>query len=110
MLCASGSKILAQTFAARVTDDSMRPVLSAGSIVAIDRSSTDPQALQGRIVAVRFEETPMIRWLDVSGRHVILRPNFPGREFPIVPLEINRKSPSPIIGPVVCSWNRFSEV
>ena len=28
----------------------------------------------------------MIRWLEVSGRHVILRPNQQGREYPLVPV------------------------
>ena len=98
-----------QTIAARLIDDAMYPVLPVGSIVAIDRSVTDPRRLQGRIVAACPEETPMIRWLDVSGRHLILRPNLPGREFPLVPLEINRDGPSPILGEIVCSWNRFRE-
>ncbi len=29
----------------------------------------------------------MIRWLDVSGRHVILRPNQNGKDFPLIPVE-----------------------
>ena len=29
----------------------------------------------------------MIRWLDISGRHVILRPNQTGKEFPLIPVE-----------------------
>jgi hypothetical protein len=98
-----------RTIAVRVTDDAMHPVLPAGSIAAIDRSMTDPRALQGRIVAASPEGTPMIRWLDVSGRHLVFRPNLAGRPFPLVPFEINRDGPSPIIGPVVCSWNRFHD-
>ena len=98
-----------RTIAARLIDDAMYPVLPVGSIVAIDRSVTDPRRLHGRIVAACPEETPMIRWLDVSGRHLILRPNLPGREFPLVPLEVNRDGPSPILGEIVCSWNRFRE-
>ena len=35
----------------------------------------------------------MIRWLEVSGRHVILRPNLQGREFPLVPVEIDDDGP-----------------
>ena len=49
----------------------------------------------------------MIRWLEVSGRHMILRPNLQGREFPLVPLEIDEEGPSAIIGQVVWSWSRF---
>ena len=31
----------------------------------------------------------MIRWLEVSGRHMILRPNQQGREYPLVPVELD---------------------
>jgi hypothetical protein len=98
-----------QTIAVRLLDDAMHPILPEGSIVAIDRSVTDSSRLHGQIVAARPEGTPMIRWLEVSGRHMIFRPNQSGREFPLVPLEINRGSPSPIIGQVVWSWSRFRE-
>ena len=40
-----------ETVGVRLDDDAMHPILPAGSIVAIDRSVTDPQQLQGRIVA-----------------------------------------------------------
>jgi hypothetical protein len=96
-----------QTIAVRLIDDAMHPILPAGSIVAIDRSVTDPRGLHGQIVAACPERTPMIRWLEISGRHMVFRPNHPGREFPLVPLEMQRGGPSPIIGQVVCSWNRF---
>lgn len=98
-----------QTIAARVPDDAMHPILSAGSIAAIDRSVTDPHRLQGTVVAACPDERPMIRWLELSGRHMILRPNQASREFPIIPIELSPDGPSPIIGPVVCSWNRFRD-
>ena len=97
------------TIGVRMTDDAMHPILPAGSIVAIDRSMTNPIQLHGRIVAACPEGRPMIRWLEVSGRHVILRPNLQGREFPLVPVEIDDESPSCIIGQVVWSWSRFSD-
>ena len=66
----------------------MHPILPAGSIVAVDRSVTDPLKLHGQIVAARPDNgVPMIRWLDVSGRHVILRPNQSGKDFPLIPVE-----------------------
>jgi hypothetical protein len=92
-----------------MVDDSMHPILPAGSIVAIDRSMTDPLALHGRIVAARTEAVPMIRWLEISGRHMILRPNQQGREFPLVPVDLEDASSTFIIGQVVWSWSRFSE-
>ena len=75
-----------ETIATRLTDDAMHPILPAGSIVAVDRSVTDPRKLHGQIVAASPDGVPMIRWLDLSGRHVDLRPNqTSGREFPLIP-------------------------
>ena len=51
----------------------------------------------------------MIRWLDVHGRHIILRPNYNvGRDFPLIPIELDERAPV-IIGQVVWSWSRFGE-
>ena len=79
-----------ETIATRLTDDAMHPILPAGSIVAVDRSVTDPRKLHGQIVAARPESVPMIRWLDLSGRHVILPPNQTGRDFPLIPVDFER--------------------
>ena len=36
----------------------------------------------------------MIRWLDVHGRHIILRPNHNvGREYPLIPVELDDAAP-----------------
>ena len=100
----------AETVATRLTDDAMHPILPAGSIVAVDRSVTDPRALHGQIVAARPGGVPMIRWLDVSGRHVILRPNNSnGREFPLIPVEYDQSASELIVGQVVWSWSRFGQ-
>jgi hypothetical protein len=98
-----------QTVAVRMTDDSMHPILPSGSIAAIDQSVTDPRVLRDRIVAARPEGVPMIRWLDVRGRHLILRPNQPGPAFPLVPVEMEDDDAVLLIGQVVWSWSRFSE-
>jgi hypothetical protein len=98
----------AETVATRLTDDAMHPILPSGSIVAVDRSITDPRALHGQIVAARPGGVAMIRWLDVSGRHVILRPNNAGgREFPLIPVEYDQYGSDLVIGQVVWSWSRF---
>lgn len=97
-----------ETVSVRLDDNSMGPILPEGSVVAIDRALTDPEQLQGRMVAANPEGKPMIRWLDISGRHVILRPNQTGREFPMIPIEIADLDPDIIIGQVVWSWSRFS--
>lgn len=98
-----------RTIAARLDDDSMSPILPSGSIVAIDRSDVHPPDLQGKIVAACVEGQPLIRWLDVSGRHLILRPNQPGGAFPLVPVDLDRPGSSAVLGRVVWSWSRFNE-
>jgi len=99
----------AETIGTRLVDDAMNPILPAGSIVAVDRSVTDPLKLHGRMVAARADGVSMIRWLDVSGRHVILRPNNPGGEFSLIPLELGEAGHHIIIGQVVWSWSRFNQ-
>jgi hypothetical protein len=98
------------TVALRVEDDAMHPILPAGSVVAIDRSVREPGGLEGRIVAARVEGRAVIRWLELSGRHLILRPNRPGPGSPTVALEPSAlgSGPGPILGQVVWSWSRFS--
>ncbi len=98
-----------QTVGVRLTDDAMNPILPSGSIAAIDRSINDPMELRGRIVAACPDGIAMIRWLDVSGRHLILRPNQGGHEFPLVPVEMGEDATNVVIGQVVWSWSRFSE-
>jgi len=98
-----------RTVATRLDDDSMAPMLPAGSIVAIDRSITHAPELQGKIVAACVDGRPLIRWLDVSGRHLILRPNQPGGKFPLVPIDQDRADSSVLLGRVVWSWSRFGE-
>jgi hypothetical protein len=50
----------------------------------------------------------MIRWLDISGRHLIFRPNQPSREHPLIPIELDDLAPSPILGQIVWSWSCFN--
>lgn len=98
-----------QTIGVRMIDDAMNPILPIGSVAAIDRSMTNPLLLHGRIVAARPEGVPIIRWLEVSGRHMILRPNQQAREFPLVPVDLEDPDSAPILGQVVWSWSRFSD-
>jgi hypothetical protein len=97
-----------ETVAVRLEDDAMHPILPAGSVAAVDQTITDPDQLQGRLVAAAPEGQAMIRWLELSGRHLILRPNQPSREFPIIPMERGGNGATPILGQVVWSWSRFS--
>jgi Peptidase S24-like len=98
----------ADTIAVRLDDDAMFPILPAGSVVAMDRTLTDPQRLQGKMVAANPDGTPIVRWLDLTGRHMIFRPNMTSREHPLIPMEYDGTSASPILGQVVWSWSCFN--
>ncbi len=84
-----------ETVAVRLDDDAMFPILPAGSVVAVDRSLTDPERLQGKMVAAAPDGVPIIRWLDLSGRHLIFRPNQPSRDHPLIPIELRSHRPEP---------------
>jgi hypothetical protein len=96
-----------ETVGVRLDDDAMHPILPSGSLVAIDRSVRDAQELHGRIVAARPNGAFCVRWLDISGRHLILRPNQPSKDHPLIPIELDDEANDVIIGLVVWSWSRF---
>ena len=97
---------VASTIAARLEDEAMTPILPEGSIVAIDRTPADPLALPGRIVAACIDGKAVIRWLELSGHHVILRPNLPTREHPLVPIDLSGPPRGWFLGSVVWWWSR----
>jgi SOS-response transcriptional repressor LexA len=100
---------VAETVAVQIDDDSMHPILPEGSVVAVDRASRNPDHLHGKLVAAAPGGKAMIRWLEISGRHLILRPNQPGRDFPMIPVDLTDPSgKSLILGQVVWSWSRFA--
>ena len=97
-----------ETFAVRIDDEAMSPILPAGSVVAVDRSVTDPHRLQGKMVAANPDGATMVRWLDLSGRHLIFRPNQASRDHPMIPMEQGDLSSNPILGQIVWSWSCFN--
>jgi SOS-response transcriptional repressor LexA len=99
----------AATVAARVQGDAMSPILPAGSVAAIDRTDVAPADLQGKIVAARKDGELLIRWLDLSGRHAILRPNNSGPFHPLVSVVLDEAPDDFLVGRVVWSWSRFTE-
>jgi hypothetical protein len=95
--------------AVRLEDDSMTPILPVGSVVAIDRAARDISRLTGRLVAACESGRGMIRWLELSGRHLILRPSVPSREFPLIPIAFEGHTSAAILGQVVWSWSQFPD-
>lgn len=101
---------VSETVAVQLDDNSMHPILPEGSVVAVDRFARDPEPLQGKLVAAAPGGKVMIRWLEISGRHLILRPNQPGRDFPMIPVDLtDPSSKSLVLGQVVWSWSRFTQ-
>ena len=98
-----------ETVGIRLEDDAMLPILPRGSVVAVDRTVTAPLPLEGKIVAACVDGQPIIRRLEISGRHLILRPDQPTKGHPIITLSQDEGSGSPIVGQVVWSWSRFSD-
>ena len=96
------------TVAVRLGDEAMYPILPSGSVVAVDRSSTDYRRLQGKMVAAIVDGSTMIRWLDLSGRHLIFRPNQASRDHPLIPMELGESTANPILGQIVWSWSCFN--
>ncbi len=97
------------TIATRLEDDAMSPILGSGSMVAIDRTVRNPKVLEGRLIGARVDGQSMVRWLELSGKHLILRPNLPSRDHPSIPIEFDRPQPPEIAGLVVWSWSRFDD-
>ena len=60
------------------------------------------------MVAATFDGSTMIRWLDLSGRHLIFRPNQTSRDHPLIPLELGDSASTPILGQLVWSWSCFN--
>ena len=79
-----------ETVGVRLEDDAMHPILPAGSIVAVDHVDVRPASTPGADRRGRPSPTasPLVRWLDISGRHLILRPNQPSKDHPLIPVEL----------------------
>ena len=95
------------TLASTIEDDSMAQVLPKGSLIAIDLSVRDPALLAGRIAAAKTGSSVLIRWLERTDRHVILRSNQPDK-YPLLPLNFENNGTDSLLGQIVWSWTRFS--
>lgn len=96
-----------ETLAFRLDDEAMEPILPVGSILGVDRSATDPLQLRGRLVVANHQGKPLVRLLELSSRHVILKPSRPGRDSALIPIPWSEGLASPLLGQVVWSWTRF---
>lgn len=60
-----------------VADDAMAPVIAEGASVAFSRDAEDAAALDGKIVVVWIDHSPLIRWYQDCGRYALLRAQNP---------------------------------
>ena len=103
------SCLMACSTRARVAGRTFGRSLSTRDTVWCD---TPASRATSKIVAARVDSRAVIRWLELSGRHLILRPNRIGPGSPIVALEPSaigaEAAAGPILGKVVWSWSRFT--
>ena len=61
-----------ETTCVRVRGDSMSPILTEGSIVAIDHHRVDPAALDGKMAAFRQGDGASIKWCKVVSNELVM--------------------------------------
>ena len=87
----------------RVRGNSMHPIISDGFIIAIDLSENDPSKLESHIVATRYKDGVIIKYLLLTERDYILTPH---NLTEYRPFAIPRTAPNPIIGKVAWWWGK----
>ena len=89
----------------RLSGDSMAPVLTDGSIVAVDITLNNPRQADGKIVCARVsEEEVVIKRLRLRGQYALLfSENEDQHKFPPVIVDLNKQKDF-LIGQVVWAW------
>jgi hypothetical protein len=64
----------------RVNGDAMAPLLADGAYVAFSAEDEPPHALDGSLVVAWVDHRPCVRWLEITGRYALLRPENPSEE------------------------------
>lgn len=83
----------------RVENEAMKPHLPESSVAVVDLSQNKPEMLHSRmVVALDSRNEPVIRWLEHSGEHLILRAEV--RNYPTIPYSIS-ESQGRILGSVI---------
>jgi hypothetical protein len=83
----------------RVENEAMKPHLPESSVAVVDLSQNKPETLHSRmVVALDSRNDPVIRWLEHSGEHLILRAEV--RNYPTIPYTIP-ESQGRILGSIV---------
>ena len=90
----------------RVRGNSMHPIISDGFIIAIDLTENDPLRLESQVVAARYQDSVIIKYLLLTERDYILTPH---NMTEYKPIAIPRTAPNPIIGKVAWWWGKQKE-
>jgi phage repressor protein C with HTH and peptisase S24 domain len=89
--------------AVRVAGDSMAPLLTDGTIVAIDRD--DRRIRPGAIYAVRVDGGITVKYVELEGQELVLIPeNRAHREQRV---HVGEGADSPVLGRMVWSWRSW---
>ena len=84
-------------------DNRMHPIISQGFMVAIDLTENDPLKLARQMVAARYQDGVIIKYLLLTERDYILTPH---NLTEYKPVAIVRTAPNPIIGQVAWWWGQ----
>jgi len=89
----------------RVSGDSMAPVLTDGSIVAVDLGLSNPRQADGKIVCARVsEDEVVIKRLRLRGQYAILfSENEDQHKYPPIIVDVSKEKDF-LIGQVVWAW------
>ena len=87
----------------RVQGNSMHPIISDGFIIAIDLTENEPLKLESQIVAARYKDSVILKYLLLTERDYILTPH---NLTEYKPIAIPRTTPNPIIGKVAWWWGK----
>lgn len=88
-----------QLIAVKAKGESMSPLVPNGSIVVVDTSRQDPEALVGCIVAIREPNGITLKWLQRDGETYILVPEHASAEQPATVLR--SEGDNSLVGSVV---------
>jgi hypothetical protein len=83
----------------RVDNEAMKPLLPESSVAVVDLSQNKPESLHTRmVIALDNKNEPVIRWLEHSGEHLILRAEV--RHYPTIPYTV-AESQGRILGSII---------
>lgn len=90
-----------------VPNNAMAPVVAKSGVILVDLSAKDPTRLnKNLVIALDNRNEPVIRWFELSGESLILRPEQNARHYPVIAYNV-KEAAGRILGLVLASFARF---